>query len=100
MALTVVFLDPRGDLGTTVKDAVVTVPAYFNDSQRPATKDAGVIAGIRIIKATAGDTHRHATSQLEALRGRVQAEEQEGYVAPRSWPILYSDFRLLFNISA
>ena len=56
MALTVVFLDPRGDLGTTVKDAVVTVPAYFNDSQRPATKDAGVIAGIRIIKATAGDT--------------------------------------------
>ena len=60
MALTVVFLDPRGDLGTTVKDAVVTVPAYSNDSQRPATKDAGVIAGIngiRIIKATAGDTH-------------------------------------------
>ena len=32
-------------LGKTVKDAVVTVPAYFNDSQRQATKDAGVIAG-------------------------------------------------------
>merc|ERR1719327_911805 len=33
-------------LGSEVKDAVVTVPAYFNDSQRQATKDAGVIAGL------------------------------------------------------
>src|SRR5688572_17201718 len=32
-------------LGQPVKDAVITVPAYFNDSQRQATKDAGVIAG-------------------------------------------------------
>merc|ERR1712107_215681 len=37
-------------LGTEVKDAVVTVPAYFNDSQRQATKDAGVIAGLNIIR--------------------------------------------------
>ncbi|CDP00079.1 unnamed protein product [Coffea canephora] len=73
-------------LGSTVKDAVVTVPAYFNDSQRQATKDAGVIAGLNVlriineptaasiggtfdvslltieegifeVKATAGDTH-------------------------------------------
>ncbi|KAJ1689159.1 hypothetical protein LUZ63_013314 [Rhynchospora breviuscula] len=35
-------------LGCTVKDAVVTVPAYFNDSQRRATKDAGVIAGLNV----------------------------------------------------
>ena len=34
----------------TVKDAVVTVPACFNDSQRQAMKDASVIAGINIIK--------------------------------------------------
>ncbi|KAH0903461.1 hypothetical protein HID58_042964 [Brassica napus] len=33
-------------LGVTIKNAVVTVPAYFNDSQRQATKDAGVIAGL------------------------------------------------------
>ena len=32
-------------LGTKVNDAVVTVPAYFNDSQRQATKDAGTISG-------------------------------------------------------
>ncbi|ENN76739.1 heat shock protein 68 [Dendroctonus ponderosae] len=37
-------------LGTTVKDAVVTVPAYFNDSQRQATKDAGVIAGLNVMR--------------------------------------------------
>lgn len=37
-------------LGTTVTDAVVTVPAYFNDSQRQATKDAGLIAGLNILR--------------------------------------------------
>ncbi|KAK9741011.1 hypothetical protein RND81_03G075600 [Saponaria officinalis] len=36
-------------LGTEVKNAVVTVPAYFNDSQRRATKDAGEIAGLNVI---------------------------------------------------
>jgi len=35
-------------LGSRVKEAVVTVPAYFNDSQRQATKDAGEIAGLRV----------------------------------------------------
>jgi L1 cell adhesion molecule like protein len=37
-------------LGETVKDAVVTVPAYFNDAQRQATKDAGTIAGLNIVR--------------------------------------------------
>ncbi|XP_048477673.1 heat shock protein 68 isoform X2 [Plutella xylostella] len=37
-------------LGTTVRDAVVTVPAYFNDSQRQATKDAGAIAGLNVLR--------------------------------------------------
>ena len=37
-------------LGQEVKDAVVTVPAYFNDSQRQATKDAGVIAGLNVLR--------------------------------------------------
>jgi len=37
-------------LGKTVKDAVVTVPAYFNDSQRQATKDAGAIAGLNVMR--------------------------------------------------
>ncbi|XP_057436374.1 heat shock 70 kDa protein-like [Lotus japonicus] len=37
-------------LGYTLKNVVVTVPAYFNDSQRQATKDAGVIAGLNIMR--------------------------------------------------
>jgi molecular chaperone DnaK (HSP70) len=37
-------------LGHTVKNAVVTVPAYFNDAQRQATKDAGAIAGLNVIR--------------------------------------------------
>jgi len=37
-------------LGETVTDAVVTVPAYFNDSQRQATKDAGRIAGLNVLR--------------------------------------------------
>lgn len=35
-------------LGTNISRAVVTVPAYFNDSQRQATKDAGTIAGLDV----------------------------------------------------
>lgn len=37
-------------LGKAVKNAVITVPAYFNDSQRQATKDAGVIAGLSVMR--------------------------------------------------
>ena len=37
-------------LGQTVKNAVVTVPAYFNDNQRQATKDAGSIAGLNVLR--------------------------------------------------
>merc|ERR1719158_1237134 len=37
-------------LGTGVSDAVVTVPAYFNDAQRQATKDAGAIAGLNVLR--------------------------------------------------
>lgn len=37
-------------LGTSIKNAVITVPAYFNDSQRQATKDAGAIAGLNVLR--------------------------------------------------
>ncbi len=37
-------------LGEEVRDAVITVPAYFNDSQRQATKDAGAIAGLNVLR--------------------------------------------------
>merc|ERR1719384_3072228 len=37
-------------LGETINNAVVTVPAYFNDQQRQATKDAGTIAGLNVLR--------------------------------------------------
>lgn len=37
-------------LGKSVKNAVVTVPAYFNDTQRQATKDAGTISGLNVLR--------------------------------------------------
>ena len=37
-------------LGNNINNAVVTVPAYFNDSQRQATKDAGTIAGLNVLR--------------------------------------------------
>ena len=37
-------------LGKSVTDAVITVPAYFNDSQRQSTKDAGRIAGLNVLR--------------------------------------------------
>ncbi|AEE28393.1 unnamed protein product [Arabidopsis thaliana] len=37
-------------LGKKIKDAVITVPAYFNDAQRQATKDAGAIAGLNVVR--------------------------------------------------
>ena len=40
----------EGYLGKEVKNAVITVPAYFNDSQRQATKDAGLIAGLNVMR--------------------------------------------------
>lgn len=42
--------DAEAYLGTNVTDAVITVPAYFNDSQRKATQDAGKIAGLNVLR--------------------------------------------------
>ena len=42
--------DAEAKLGETITDAVITVPAYFNDAQRQATKDAGRIAGLEVLR--------------------------------------------------
>ena len=42
--------DAEAYLGQSVMQAVITVPAYFNDSQRQATKDAGKIAGLEVMR--------------------------------------------------
>ncbi len=50
MILTKLKTDAEAYLGESVTQAVITVPAYFNDSQRQATKDAGKIAGLEVLR--------------------------------------------------
>ena len=57
-------------LGKDVKDAVVTVPAYFNDSQRQATKDAGVIAGLNILRVINEPTSAAIAYGLDKNKGK------------------------------
>ncbi|KAH9245280.1 hsp70-like protein [Batrachochytrium salamandrivorans] len=93
---------PKLTSAPTVKDAVVTVPAYFNDSQRQATKDAGVISGLNVLRiineptaqlhcptATAGDTHLGGEDfdnrLVSHFSDEFQAKVQEGsYFHPRA----------------
>ncbi|RUS80412.1 hypothetical protein EGW08_011824 [Elysia chlorotica] len=50
MVLTKMKETAKAYLGQSVRDAVITVPAYFNDAQRQATKDAGAIAGLNVLR--------------------------------------------------
>ncbi|KAG9049220.1 70-kilodalton heat shock protein [Tulasnella sp. UAMH 9824] len=58
-------------LGGTVKDAVVTVPAYFNDSQRQATKDAATIAGLNVLRIV---SEPNAAAIAYGLQNQVTGE--------------------------
>ena len=56
-------------VGCEVKDAVITVPAYFNDAQRQATKDAGVIAGLNVLRIINEPTAAAIAYGLEKTKG-------------------------------
>ena len=60
-------------LGKKVKDAVVTVPAYFNDSQRQATKDAGQIAGLNVLRTINEPTAAALAYGVNKSEGKVVA---------------------------
>jgi heat shock 70kDa protein 1/2/6/8 len=62
----------EGYLGTPVKDAVITVPAYFNDSQRQATKDAGIIAGFNVLRIINEPTAAAIAYGLDKVSGGEQ----------------------------
>ncbi|XP_010677501.1 heat shock cognate 70 kDa protein [Beta vulgaris subsp. vulgaris] len=57
-------------LGTKVNNAVITIPAYFNDSQRQATKDAGAIAGINVLRIINEPTAAAMAYGLESKASR------------------------------
>ena len=59
-------------LGESVKDAVITVPAYFNDSQRKATKDAGAIAGLNVLRIINEPTAAAIAYGLDKKAGEVR----------------------------
>ncbi len=61
-------------LGQEVKDAVITVPAYFGDSQRQATKDAGVIAGLNVLRIINEPT---AAALAYGLNGNMGKSEKK-----------------------
>jgi len=59
-------------LGSEVKDAVITVPAYFNDSQRQATKDAGVISGMNVLRIINEPTAAAIAYGLDKKKGAAE----------------------------
>eukprot|EP00192_Tetraselmis_astigmatica_P008073 CAMPEP_0117676060 /NCGR_PEP_ID=MMETSP0804-20121206/15947_1 /TAXON_ID=1074897 /ORGANISM="Tetraselmis astigmatica, Strain CCMP880" /LENGTH=645 /DNA_ID=CAMNT_0005485125 /DNA_START=89 /DNA_END=2026 /DNA_ORIENTATION=- len=63
-------------LGTPVTQAVITVPAYFNDSQRQATKDAGKIAGLEVLRIINEPTAAAIAYGLDALDKEDDAPEK------------------------
>jgi len=65
-------------LGRSVTDAVITVPAYFNDSQRQATKDAGAIAGLNVMRII------NEPTASSGIRSRQEPERRKERVDIRS----------------
>ena len=59
-------------IGYDVKQAVITVPAYFNDSQRQATKDAGIIAGLEVLRIINEPTAAAIAYGLDKKCGKEQ----------------------------
>jgi len=74
MILTKMKETAEAHLGHPVKDAVVTVPAYFNDSQRQATKDAGVISGLNILRIINEPTAAAIAYGLDKKKGNSNGE--------------------------
>jgi len=72
MVLTKMKETAEGYLGHDVKDAVVTVPAYFNDSQRQATKDAGVISGLNVLRIINEPTAAAIAYGLDKKKGAAE----------------------------
>ena len=64
--------DAESYLGTTVTQAVITVPAYFTDSQRQATKDAGKIAGLEVLRIINEPTAASLAYGLDKAGGKNQ----------------------------
>ena len=96
--------DAEAYLGETVTDAVITVPAYFNDSQRQATKDAGTIAGLnvkRIInEPTAASLAYGIDKEEDQNLGHAVAHLDDGDIEGAAAQVVDHDLLVLFLIDA
>ena len=79
--------DAEAFLGEPVQKAVITVPAYFNDNQRQATKDAGTIAGLDVVRIINEPT---AASLAYGLDKTEEAQKNPCIRFGRRYPGLYS----------
>lgn len=70
--------DAEAFLGEEVRDAVITVPAYFNDSQRQATKDAGAIAGLNVVRIVNEPTAASLAYGVDKKKNAVVAIADSG----------------------
>ncbi len=70
--------DAEAYLGEKITQAVITVPAYFNDSQRQATKDAGKIAGLEVLRII-----NEPTAASLGLRPRQEEGREDRGIRPR-----------------
>ncbi len=68
--------DAEAYLGETVSSAVITVPAYFNNAQREATKDAGKIAGLHVLRIINEPTAASLAYGLDQVQIQAQAQAQ------------------------
>jgi len=76
--------DAEKYLGETIDEAVITVPAYFNDNQRQATKDAGEIAGLKVLRIINEPTAACLAYGVDKI-GKEQ----------RSWYLILAEARLM-----
>ena len=64
--------------GSEISEAIITVPAYFNDAQRQATKDAGTIAGLEVLRIVNEPTAAALAYDMGNLRGKVAVYDLGG----------------------
>ncbi|KAJ0930086.1 putative Heat shock protein 70 family [Helianthus annuus] len=67
-------------LGTTVRDAVITVPAYFSDKQRQATKDAGTLAGLNVMRLISEPTAAAIAYGLDKISDPNHPQQKNVFV--------------------
>jgi molecular chaperone DnaK len=81
--------DAEAYLGETVTEAVITVPAYFNDSQRQATKDAGKIAGLKVRRIINEPTAAALAYGLDKTKNQTILVFEKRKIRP-SWSLTWA----------